>query len=384
LKIKISAHRDRRAVGPVLLALMVVSAGVAEAQRTIPGYVRSDQSDVTGPAVTSGDQLAAMFTEPGTVLSMFCPVAWGVRTAGDATQARLASATLQPALQVVGDEIGSTAQLLVLNLLIAPAGERQVRAPVVAALTRNNDGAAERPARRLVEATHGLLAIVEEMDPLYPGEAVATRLSYAVGAYNALIDASSAGFLTSPPQELTALHAVLNQLVIASLENEGRPTEITVVDDAGLACAIPFTPPPPAAPPAPPPPVEQAIEMCILVDGDFRDIAAIRRPESADTVVIVSGVRRPLLEVYPGATDVPTASWVPLGAAVTIGGAQYQPFGVSRTVDPGELTRRGELDGFDYYTTPNEPATPSVVYFVAGPECEVQPYRAAETIRVRG
>src|SRR5690606_28064077 len=86
----------RMARGAVLsLTLAVLAAANADAQRlAAPGFTRSDQSDVTGPAITSGDQLAAMFTEPGTVLSMFCPVAWGVRSSANTVQTRLTSANL--------------------------------------------------------------------------------------------------------------------------------------------------------------------------------------------------------------------------------------------------------------------------------------------------
>src|SRR5690606_1029573 len=157
-------------------------------------------------------------------------------------------------------------------------------------------------AQRLVRESSNLLTVLLRVDPRNPGEEAATRLSNAVGAYNAFVDASSAEFLVDPPAEMTALHAVLNQLVIATLENEGRPADVTVVDDEGLACAVPFTP----APPPPPPPLEQAIQMCVWTDGEFRNIAAVRRPELGDTVAIVNGNRLPLLEVYPTAAEVPT------------------------------------------------------------------------------
>jgi hypothetical protein len=363
------------------LGLSVVVASAADAQRPIPGFPRSDQTDVTGPAVTSGDQLAALFTEPGTIRSMFCPVAWGVRTAADRVQTRLTSATLQPALIVGGAEIGSTAQLVVLNLMLAEGRDRRATEPVLAALTAGNARSAQRPARRLVDEVRGLFHVVEDMDPLRPGERAPTRLSRVVGAYNALVDASSPEFLHDPPAEFTAIHAVLNYLVIGSLENEGRPEQRSIVDEAGLACAILF----PAVPVAevPPPPVEQAIEICLWVDGDFRNVAAVRRPALGDTMVIVAGDRQLLSEVYPAATDVPSPPWVPSGEPVTVGTVEYQPFGVSRIVGPGEMSRRGQVEGYDYYALAAEPSAP-VIYFLAGPNCEVQPYRSVETIRVRG
>jgi hypothetical protein len=361
--------------------LVVAGAVVAEAQRPIAGFPRSDQTDVTGPAVTSGDQMAAMFTEPGTIRSMFCPVAWGVRTATQTVQQRLAGATLQPALLVGGTEIGSTAQLRVLSVMSTPGGDREAADHIVNALVQGNNPGARRAARRLVDEVRGLFPVVERMDPLRPGEAGPTRLTRAVAAYNGFIDASAESFLRSPAQEMTAIHSVLNHLVIASLENEGREARADVVDQAGLACAMLFPP----VPAAPPPPVEQAIEMCVMVDGEFRNIAMLRRPDTGETMVLVNGERQPLAAVYPTATVVPSPEWVSRGEAITIGTTNYQPFGVTRAASPGELSRRGQVQGHDYFTAPNESITsPTVVYFLAGPECVVQPYRSAETIRVRG
>jgi hypothetical protein len=368
------------------LVLLLTVTATANAQRTIPGYTRSDQSDVTGPSVTSGDQLASLFTEPGTILSMFCPVAWGVRNAAGTVQMRLTSADLRPALMVGDGSIGSTAQLTVLNLMLAERGDRDAETPVLGALTANNSRASQGQARRLVREVGGLFRAVEEMDPLNPGEVGPTQLSRAVGAYNGFVDASSDAFLMSPPDELAAVHAVLNQLVIASLENEGRPANPSVVDAAGLACAIlpPPAPAPAPAPPPPPPPVEQAISICVLVEREFRDVTALRRPALGDTMVIVGVERRPLAEVYPNAREVNTPPWVPLGEPVTIGNAVYQPFGVTQIVEPNEVVQRGQVQGYDFYAAPTAPAAPTEIFFPVGPGCEVQPYRSAETIRVRG
>jgi hypothetical protein len=362
------------------LAVLIAGAVPAEGQRVLDGFPRVDMSDVTGPAVTSGDQLAAMFTEPGTVLSMYCPVAWGVRTTATQVHTRLASAELQPVFHFAGESITPPTQQAVLALVTASPRDRQAGAPVVAALTANNPGAA-RQANRLVDEMRGLFGVLETVNPLRPGIAAPTRLGRAVSAYNAFVDASPAAFLASPPQEFAAIHAVLNQLVLASLVHEGRPEDPRVVDEAGLACALPVAAPPPAAPP---PPIEQAISMCILIAGEFREVAAIRRPEVGDTVVIVGGERRPLAEVYPTAARIDTAPWIPLGESVTIGGIEYQAFGVTRIVQPAKLVRRGQYQGFDYYVAPGEPAVPTVLYFAAAPHCEVQPFRAVETIRVRG
>lgn len=379
MKWNIEARTGTRAI---VLAMALLTVGVvhADGQRTIPGYTRSDQSDVTGPAVTSGDQVAPLFSEPGTIFSMICPVAWGVGNAGDRVQTQLASAQQQPVVRFAGREATSTAQIRVLSLMTRGAGDAEVSA-IVTALTANNDRSAQRPARRLANSLKSLLTDVERMDPKDPGKLVPTRLNSAVTAFNDFIEESSPEFLTNPPDEMTTIHSVLNDLVIASLENEDRRIDPTVVDNAGRACAVLLPPPAPAPPP---PPVEQAMSMCVLDGNEFRNIAAIRRPEIGDTVVILNGDRQPLASVYPMATEVPSPPWVPLAEPVTIGQVEYQPFGVSRRVNPGELEYRGEHMGYAFFTERGEPDRARVLYFLAGPECEVQPYRSVETIRVRG
>ncbi len=382
------------------VGLVVAITGVAEAQRTIGGFPRSDQSDVTGPSVTSGDQVAPLFAEPGTVRSMGCSVAWGVRTASSQVRALLEASNLAPADVVStlarGSEpvfasavtfsaaaslpayITAAAQANVLNLLGAGA-EDHGEAPVLAALLTNNAGAA-RQARRLVSEARGLLAVMESLDPLQPGREGPTQLVRVTGAYNAFLDASADGFVASPPGELVALHAALGEMVSASIRNEGRPDDPNVVDASGLACAGMAPPIVPVK--VPPPPADRPFEMCVLVNGDFRIAAGLVTP-AGDSLALVNDRRVSFASVYTAASDVPTPTWVSRGDSVTIDGVRYQPFGVSRTVQPGDVTRRGYHDGHEYFGASGETGSP-VIYFVSGAGCLVQPYRSVETIQVRG
>lgn len=395
------ASSIRTAAGTAALGmgLILMTAGAAEAQRTIGGFPRSDQSDVTGPAVTSGDQLAPLFAEPGTVRSMACSVAWGVRTASDRVRGLLESGSLAPADAIAsavtgGSLMASTrlvsaprgprsiseaAQRAVLGLLVATDGAGNAEEPVLAALVRGNT-TATRQARRLVTEARGLLAVIETMDPRRPGREGPTRLARVTGLYNAFVDASADAFIASPPDELLALHAVLDELVQASIENAGRDGDPNQVDDSGLACAGPSTPLIPVVVEAPP--ADRPFEMCALVNGDFR-IAAGLLTADGDSVAIVDDRRVPFSSVYTAASEVPTPAWVSRGDAVTIDGVRYQPFGVTRAVQPGEVFRRGYHEGFEYFAAAGE-AESAVIYFVAGTNCVVQPYRSVETIRVRG
>ena len=260
------------------IGLVALCPSPADGQRPIGGFPRSDQSDVTGPSVTSGDQLAPLFAEPGTVRSMACPVAWGVRTASDRVQVILTSGELRPSSTAVGGEIPTSAQRAVLTLLLRNEDDRSPEA-VYAALTNGNSGA-ERQARRLVAEASGLLTVMNTLDPLRPGRAAPSQLARVTGAYNSFVDASGDAFISNPPAELLALHAVLDELVEASIQNEGRPANVADVDASGLACAgAAVAPPPVTTVVVAPPPADQPFEMCVLVNGDFRIVAGLRTPD---------------------------------------------------------------------------------------------------------
>ena len=354
------------------VALLLTAAAPATGQETI-------LSDVTGPAVTTGDQLAAMFAEPGTVRSMYCPVAWGVRTAAASVSQQLGASTLQPVILRYGRELSSAPQRRVLALLTSP--DAAATDAMVGALAPAENRQAQGAARRLVREARGLFDVLETIDPLRPGTAGATRLSGALGAYNSYIDASSADFLARAPEELTALHAVMNSLVIATLENERRAVDVRSVDARGLACAAAIPPREEVVTT----PIEHALEICLLIDREFQVVTALWRPDSGDTLALVQGERRPFSEVRSRATAPVHPEWLATREPVTINSVEYVPFGVPRTVRPGEMTSTGELDGASYFVARNErgDAAPRV-YFPVGPNCVVQPYQPVETIQVRG
>ncbi|CAN5715726.1 hypothetical protein BH23GEM6_BH23GEM6_24540 [soil metagenome] len=374
-----SLRCHRFLVALVVLAVSAVSADLLQAQHTGPGEATFITDQAVGPAITTGDQLAGMFADPGPVRSMYCPVAWGIRTSADASFVQLQSAQLRPAL-FPGATITSRAQQNVLALLTAGPRDAAPVNALTSALAPAHNRQAERAARRLAIESRGLFTVLQQIDPLRPGAVGATRLSRTIGAYNSFVDASSTAFLAQPPEELTAIHAVLNSLVIASLEHADRPANVGVVDDRGLACALPAAPPVAAVVP----PVERAIEICLYIDRNFQIVTGLVRPTEGDTLVLVGGERRPFSEVYANANRFAQPAWLTVGDQVTIGTSQYNRFGVSRSVRPGELQHAGQIDGVDYFVMQGERGAPAVVYFPVAPDCEVQPYRAVTTIRVRG
>jgi hypothetical protein len=343
------------------LAIGLGAAATLEAQRPIAGFPRSDQSDVAGPIVTSADQISPMFAEPGTAHTMSCPVAWGVRTAAD-RESYVHDGNLLRLVSNGGASRATRAEADALLAALAPPQNRQ----------------ATRAARSLIRETNGLLATVRRIDPASPGVTAATRLARSVSAYNEYVDVSDAVFLATPPVELTEIRALLNGLVIASLENHGRAADLRSVDAHGLACAgvtsLGTTPLVPVAP-------ERAIEICVVSDRTIRNVAALLQPETGDTLTLVAGERRRFTDVYPQ-PQVPR--WLALREPVQINGSEYRPFGVSRVVRPGELSYAGAAGGAEYYVGAAEPTAPSLIYFAVGSDCHLQPYRDVSTIRVRG
>src|SRR5690606_8286466 len=155
--------------------------------------------------------------------------------------------------------------------------------------------------------------------PQRPGHRTATQLSGVVGAYNTYIEASSAELLGSPPDALLAIQAVLSRLVVAALENEGRPATRTV-DASGLACAPPLGPRPPTPPDVP---TERATVVCVVAADGLRAIGAIVLA-SGDTFVATAGRRVPLAEAFPEAIAYAAdAPWFARTDALNVNGRRY-------------------------------------------------------------
>jgi hypothetical protein len=354
-------------------AVLLALPGSAAAQRVVAGFPRINQSDVTGPALTSGDQLNF---EPGTVQSISCAAAWGVRTEGrkvDETLYRLTLATVDSPARVLWEG----AQRDVALLLAGGPAARDAAARVEAALAPPSNRGARHEARRLVARLDGLLAAVGRMDPADPGRGAPTRLYEAVGAWDEYLDVSSGAYLAAPPDEMLAIRAVLSRLDHAAIEHAARDGDTEVVDAFGLACA---------PPPLPAVVEERPFEVCALSAGDFRAVHGVFLPATGDSLVEVEGVRRPLSEVYPDRDGYAVgASWFGRDRPITVGGREYRQWGMSRVVRLGELVPAGEIQGVRFFVMPGEATPPDVIYLPFRSGCEVQPYRrAAEYRRVRG
>jgi hypothetical protein len=147
-------------------------------------------------------------------------------------------------------------------------------------------------------------------------------------------------------------------------------------------------PPPVAAPPRPAPtPATQAqtIQLCVVQDGQLRMVTASVAQPGSDTTVVVDGQTRRFRDVHPGIQAYATGrSWFVEGGPIRVANRQYVRFGLTRVIQPAELTRIGEHQGVPVFAAPGQPAAPDVVYLPVRPGCEFQPYQLEAQIQVRG
>lgn len=355
------------------LVAIMAAAAPAGAQIVYPGDTRVEMSDVTGPPLTSGDLLG-----PGTVRSFTCPVAWGVRTVSDAVAAGLREGTLAPVAEGwSGGVLPAGIREDLLQLLGDGEGDDEAEGRLTAALAPPDlaDSDAREAAEELVERLDGLLSNAARLRPERPGHRTATQLSGAVGAYNRYLQTASGALLADAPQALVAIHAVLTPLVIAALENDGRPITRRVSDEE-LACAAP-----PAAPEPPSPPLERATVVCVMDARGLRAMGAIVLA-SGDTVVAVEGRRIPLAEAFAAsAAYAVDAPWYAQGDAITVNDRTYIRFGLPRlAATDADLRRVGEYGGVPLFT---EPGVDHLIVPVR-PDCLVQEYRPERVLRPRG
>ena len=171
--------RNLARIAALAAAALLLGAPPAGAQRVVSGFGRINQSDVTGPAVTSGDLLGFDF---GTAQSVTCAAAWGIRTEGRALDSALQSLTLTP-LDSADRVLWEGAQRDLSRLLAGGPGSRRAGRNVRDALAPASNRGARRTAGRLVERLEGLLGAVLRMDPADPGRGAPTQLYAAVGAW---------------------------------------------------------------------------------------------------------------------------------------------------------------------------------------------------------
>ena len=160
--------------------------------------------------------------------------------------------------------------------------------------------------------------------------------------------------------------------------------------------------------------------MCVIdpQTGEIREISAIYRPSTGDTLVMMNGDRVALETAYPTTAPVyaRNASWFIAGQplAINVMGQRYEwvTFGGTRIIDPDDLVLLGRVNGLPVYADADDVATIrgrlngraeledmmerdaevraviddlDVVYVAVDINCVFQPLRRLEEVRkVRG
>ena len=120
------------------------------------------------------------------------------------------------------------------------------------------------------------------------------------------------------------------------------------------------TPAPPAPEPEPEPepePVEEAMMICVVDPGvaqGLREVEAVYRPATGDTMVVVAGERRPFGFDLPDVMLANEADWLVQGEPLAIEVSprvtlEYTTWGGDRVVDVEDLTYIGDVRGLPVF-----------------------------------
>lgn len=154
--------------------------------------------------------------------------------------------------------------------------------------------------------------------------------------------------------------------------------------------ATPLAPPPPVRRilDAPPPPEvrEEPMRLCVVENGELREVDALFRTASGDTVVLEQGIRIPLSEAHPAVAPAYASSeaWLMNDQPISLQNREYLRFGVPRAISPTQLVRAGEYQEVPLFVETGSDEPYPVVYVPLGPGCRFQPYQLREQIRVKG
>lgn len=124
------------------------------------------------------------------------------------------------------------------------------------------------------------------------------------------------------------------------------------------------------------------VRVCVVQDGQVREIVAEHDPHSSDTTI--GGT--PLRSLYPPLTPpyLAGAEWYARDEMVVFEQRRYVRYGLRRVIGAVLLTRVGEFRGIPLFAESRQGAF-RIVYALVNPGCEFQPYWYAATVgEVRG
>jgi hypothetical protein len=185
------------AVATLLLTTSLISPSGAQT---------GNQSDATGPILSTGDFTGQTFPTTTTVTGFQGgePAQIAVNQAANSVNTLLASNNLT---SPTGTPIPASVQQSILSILTGDAQAGDNINAVTAALTTAPGAPPLSVIQDLLDSLDGLTA---------DNAVVPTKLLAAVRAYNAMILASNEAFLSNPPSELRAIQASLAALVGAT------------------------------------------------------------------------------------------------------------------------------------------------------------------------
>ena len=187
-----------------VVSAMTIAAAINSTALIAQGNPTGNNSDVSGPPVTSGEVAGGAFAPApaaaGTTPALATPAAQAaVATAAGNISSSLASGTMT---SVGGAAISPAAQAMLLSVLSTSAPTTGAAAQLSTTLSAaGGTAAAVLPA--LLASISGLANNPAQLAP-------------AIGNYNQFVAAASGEFLANPPQAFLALQTVLSQMSAAA------------------------------------------------------------------------------------------------------------------------------------------------------------------------
>lgn len=200
--------RSPRLAAFAACTLLVLVAAPAAAQV-------ANQSDVSGISITSSSIVSPVFgVSVGGAVRVITFVTPQVAKSYQETAARVnAQLSSQSFAGATGYVPPPATQNLLYEVTAGGSQSGQAAGQLLTILTTDNASSQTvANAQAFVESFRGLLTKGIAMDTRFFNTLTATQLANSVAAYNAFIDSSSESFLTSPPAEIPAIHAILVQL----------------------------------------------------------------------------------------------------------------------------------------------------------------------------
>jgi hypothetical protein len=144
------------------------------------------------------------------------------------------------------------------------------------------------------------------------------------------------------------------------------------------AMALPASPPPSNEATAPQAAPADTLSICVILDGQIREVSATVRPATGDTLI----GDRPYRELHPASSPPYAAgeSWFVGMEPISAGKGRYSRkvrYGLPRVLRPSDLQRYGEYMGIPTFVESGSTGFPEVVYLPVSPGCVFQPYQSS-------